>query len=232
MSLTEECEGYEQKRCRVNPFKKCTYCKNDSRFQDIAAAAGVALADLKIRDNIADSVWILKPFYLVLRLFSKRWCKKAYKLYPELKTVIEEFAEGQRFAETGQNCSLDQAAEPTAKAVGKIIEMLSPHDRYNTIFGTIGYCLGKWIYLCDTADDIERDIKRKNFNPLKAEINGGNPKIFAKERLTPIMNNCLAECRNYSELLEIKKYKSIIDNILYLGTNAQMEKIFKEEKDK
>ena len=33
-------EGAEQRRCRVNPLKKCTFCKNDGRYQRLAAAAG------------------------------------------------------------------------------------------------------------------------------------------------------------------------------------------------
>ena len=97
----------------------------------------------------------------------------------------------------------------------------------------MGYCLGKWIYLCDVADDLSEDIKRKNFNPLIAEIpDNTDPLKFAEERLTPILNNCFSECATYSELLEIKKYKPIIDNILYIGLKTRQKQIFSKENAK
>ena len=53
-ALSEKIPCYEKKRCRVNPFKKCCFCKDDGEEQALAAAANVALFDLKVEDNIKD----------------------------------------------------------------------------------------------------------------------------------------------------------------------------------
>ncbi len=229
-ALQEGCDGYEQKRCRVNPLKKCTYCKNDAETQTLAAAAGVVLTDMKVLDNVQDSGFFKSLLYRFLRLFTKRWSKKAFKKYPELKTIVEEYSFTQFSAEVNAECSLDKAAEPTAKAVSRILRLIETDEKYGFVLERMGYCLGKWVYLCDVADDLKKDIKKKNFNPLIKELpKGEDPVKFAEERLTPIMNNCFIECATYSELLDIKKYKPIIDNILYEGLKQRQKQIFLKE---
>ena len=231
-ALSPECDGYEQKRCRANPLKKCTYCKNDARFQDLAAAAGVALTDMKLLDNIEDSGFLKSLPYRFLRLFTKKWSRKAFRKYPELKSVVEEYRDGQRSAESTENCCIDLACEPSAKAVSRILSMIDCEARYRFVLERMGYCLGKWVYLCDVADDIEKDIKNGSFNPLIQELpDSADPKEYAEQRLTPILNNCFSECATYSELLEIKKYKPILDNILYEGLKFRQKKIFSKEKN-
>ena len=103
-------------------------------------------------------------------------------------------------------------------------------QKYKFVLERMGYCLGKWVYLCDVADDLKKDIKKGNFNPLTKELpKGADPIKFAEQRLTPIMNNCFIECSTYSELLEIKKYKPILDNILYEGLKQRQKQIFLKE---
>lgn len=229
-ALRDGCDGFEQKRCRVNPLKKCTYCKNDGQNQELAAAAGVVLTDMKVLDNIEDSGFIKSVFCRFLRLFTKRWSKKAFKKFPDLKPIVEEYLNGQRLAESDPDCCLDKAAEPTAKAVSRILMLIETDQKYKFVLERMGYCLGKWVYLCDVADDLKKDIKKGNFNPLIKELpKGTDPIKFAEQRLTPIMNNCFIECSTYSELLEIKKYKPILDNILYEGLKQRQKQIFLKE---
>ncbi len=229
-ALSDEFYGYEKKRCRVNPFKKCTYCKNDGDFHSLAAAAGIALTDMKVRDNIADSGFLKSFFYRFLRLFTKHWCKKVYYNYPELKKITSEYFNLQQAAEIDADCSLDKAAEPTAKAVSSILSLIPCEKKYRFVLERMGYCLGKWVYLCDVADDIEKDIKKRRFNPLIKELSTGiEPLKYAEERLNPILNNCFVECSTYSELLEIKKFKPILDNILYDGLKSAQKRIFAKE---
>lgn len=226
MAVSDETPCYEQKKCRVNPFKKCTYCKDDGKHQSLSAAACVALFDLKVEDNIADSSFFKALGFRALHLFSKCWAKKAYKRYPELKSVIDDYREGQQLAESDPECSVDKASEPTAKAVSSILAMIKCDEKYRFVLERMGYCLGKWIYLCDAVDDLERDVKTGNFNVLKP---CGKTKVEVRERIEPILNNCWTECAKYSELLEIYKYRSIIENILYEGLRFKQSKIFKEE---
>lgn len=230
-SLQEGCDGYEQKKCRANPFKKCTYCKNDSGFQDYAAAVCVSLTDLKLADNVADSGFLKSLIFRFLRMFSKKWSKKAFGKYPFLEGVLKDYQKEQQAAEGNPDCTLDLAAEPSAKALSRIFEFISPDEKHRFVLSKMGYCIGKWVYLCDVADDIEKDIKKGNFNPIKTDVpEGVDPKKYAEERLIPNMNVCFVECGKYSELLDYKKHKPIVDNIIYDGLKNRQAKIFKEEK--
>ena len=223
-------EGAEQRRCRVNPLKKCTFCKNDGRYQRLAAAAGVALTDAKLSDNIEDSGFFGRLLFRFLRLFTARCSKKAYRDVPELKCIIEDYLTAQRSAENDPDCSLDKAAEPTAKAIAAIAALVTDDKRYKSVLSRAGYCLGKWIYLCDVADDIEKDIKKGNFNPIKAEAERSEaPKKYAEERLQPVMNMAADECRNYFSLPDLGVMRPMVDNILNDGLWHRQQKIFKEE---
>lgn len=231
--LSDGADCFEQKRCRANPLKKCTYCKNDGQIHELAAAASMALCDMKLRDNACDSRFPLSLCFKAVRLFTKRKAAKAYRKYPVLESVVSDYFEEQLKVEASDGCSLDKAAEPSAKAVGRILEMLECEEKYKFVLERMGYCLGKWIYLCDVADDLEKDIKKKRFNPLKFEMpSGADPKKYAEQRLVPLMNNCFIECAKYAELLDIKKYKNILDNILYEGLRVRQSEIFNEEHKK
>lgn len=232
-AVTDGCDCFEQRSCRVNPLKKCTYCKNDRETQELAAAASMAMCDMKLRDEIADRSLLLSLLSRFLRLLISGGIKKAYKKYPELESIVSSYEAEQLAAESTESCTLDLAAEPSAKAIGRILSIIKCDEKYKFILQRMGYCLGKWVYLCDAADDLCGDIKKHRFNPLIPELPAGaDPKRYAEQRLVPLMNNCIIECANYSELLDIKKYKPILDNILYEGLKIRQKQIFKEEKVK
>ena len=88
----------------------------------------------------------------------------------------------------------------------------------------VGYLTGRWIYLTDAADDIEKDIKSGNFNPfLKCGITDRES----------IQNELFMTAGQLSEAvskLKIYKFKSIIDNIINDGLYIQTQKILTGEK--
>ena len=88
----------------------------------------------------------------------------------------------------------------------------------------IGYCIGRYIYLLDAACDLASDIKTGSYNCLK-NFPGGDPAEYAKKRVAPQLYVCANEAGRAFELLDVKKYKPIIGNIIYLG----LEDTFKKE---
>ena len=87
----------------------------------------------------------------------------------------------------------------------------------------IGYCLGRYIYLLDAVIDLSDDKKTGNYNVLK---NADDNDI--KERIKQQLYFCVNEASKAFELLEIKKYKNILGNIIYLG----LEETFTKELNK
>ena len=220
MSLKNGCDVIERKRCAFNPLKKCNYCKNNSELKMPAAAAMIMLY-YKIKDNIKDEKGFKKlGFLMLLPLFSGAH-KKAIKQYPEIEKIVFDFIKEQNFLEDRHCDKLDIAADPTAKALSKLLMLCSDDATQKRVLERLGYCIGRYIYLLDAACDLENDIKNNSYNVL-SYIKTDN---FLKEKIVPQLYFCVNEAGRAFELLDIKKYKAIIGNIIYLG----LEETFKKE---
>ena len=86
-----------------------------------------------------------------------------------------------------------------------------------------GYLLGRYIYLCDALDDIDDDVKKGNYNPFT--YGGENAAESAKAALFLTT----AELESDLSLLELDKYKGIIENIVCLGLRAEVERIIQKK---
>jgi len=224
MSLNDGCDMFLQKRCTFNPLKKCNFCKSFDNFE-MPAAAAMIMAYYKLLDNIADEKGIKKLFYKILKPFLKSANKKAKAQFPHIEEIVADYIAEQTLLEQ-QNCTeTDRAADPTAKALSKILELCSEESSQKRVLNRIGYCLGRYIYLLDAFCDLEEDIKKGSYNVLKNK---------PKEEIVPYIITQIAFCINEAckafELLEIKKYKPIIGNILYLGLEETAEKEIKNER--
>ena len=223
MSLQDGCDGFERKRCAFNPLKKCNYCKNLNTLKMPAAAAMIMLY-YKLRDNIADEKFIKKiGCYMILPFFASAH-KKAAKLYPQIEGIVASFIKEQNFLEKENCLELDRIADPTAKALSQILMLCSEDEMQKRVLERLGYCIGRYIYILDAACDLEADIKNNSYNVLKSGLEGDINK-YVKDRAVPQLYFCVNEAGKAFELLDIKKYKTILGNIIYLG----LEETFKKE---
>ena len=93
----------------------------------------------------------------------------------------------------------------------------------------IGFHLGKWIYVIDAIDDLPRDIKKNEYNPLKNE-NANELSDMDKQAL---YSGALLELNQMSksvELLDFTKHRdieAIIKNIIYDGLVCQTRRVLK-----
>lgn len=226
MSLKEGCPRFERKRCTFNPLKKCNYCKDEDSL-DMPAAAAMILLYYKILDNIADEKGIKKLGYLIIKPIFSSSHKKAAESYPDIEQAVSEYIEKQSRLEK-ENCNeIDKAADPTAIMLSRLLSLCSDDELQKRALERMGYCLGRYIYLLDAAVDLEKDIKQDSYNPLKSGAQG-DIKEYAESRITPQLYFCSNEAALAFELLDIKKYKTILGNIIYLG----LEDTFKKELNK
>ncbi len=83
----------------------------------------------------------------------------------------------------------------------------------------MGYCIGRYIYLLDAFCDLEDDKKTGSYNVLK-----NKPSEEVNEYIKSQIYFCINEAIKAFELLEIKKYKTILGNIIYLGLEDTAKK--------
>ena len=223
MSLSDGCDEAERKHCVCNPLKKCNYCKNDGKIK-MPAAAAMIMVYYNLLDNIKDEKGIKKLGFILMKPLFSHAHKKAARLYPRVEEIINEYISEQSALESGNCAELDRAADPTAKALSSLFQLCSEDAVQKRVLDRLGYCLGRYIYILDAACDLPEDIKSGSYNCLKTALEG-EPKNYAKERVVPQLYFCVNEAGKAFELLDIKKYRTILGNIIYLG----LEDTFKKE---
>lgn len=224
MALKENCSGIKKGRCVFNPLKQCNYCKDSDSFKMPSAAAMIMLY-YKLRDNIKDEKGIKKLGYaFILPIFSRAH-KKAAEKYPDIEKTVFGYIEAQNAVEAENCAQIDRAADPTAKALAEILTHCSDDLSQKRILERIGYCLGRYIYILDAACDYSDDIKKNSYNVLRNTVSGQQLGNKEKSEISKQLFMCLNEAGKAFELLDIKRYKSILGNIIYLG----LEETFKKE---
>ncbi len=226
MSLQSGCDSFKKGRCAFNPLKKCNYCENKSALS-MPAAAAMIMIYYKICDNISDEPFFKKMGNLALKPLFYFSFKKAAKKYPEISGIISRYIKSQQQIEKSQEKELDCACHPTADAMEEIFSLCSDDDTQKRVLRRLGYCMGRYIYLLDAAVDLKADIKSGAYNVLKYK----NYKDFsdlAENIVKPQLYFCANEAARAFELLDIKKYRTILGNIIYLGLEETFIKELKE----
>ena len=224
LSLQDGCDKFYKKSCTFNPLKKCNFCNNIEGFK-MPAAAAMIMTYYKLLDNIADENGIKKLFYFLLLPFIKSANKKASKEYPDIEQIVSEYINKQNLLEKEKCNDTDMAAHPTAVALSKILMLCSSDNSQKRVLERLGYCLGRYIYLTDAYFDLERDIKVGSYNVLK-----NKPYDEIEDYVKSQIYFCINEATKAFELLDIKKYKTILGNILYLGLEDTVQKEKKDER--
>ena len=86
-------------------------------------------------------------------------------------------------------------------------------DHWSPELRSIGFSLGKFIYLLDAYDDLARDKRRGAYNPLKAL----SRQPGYEEEMREIFELLLAQCAQSFERLPCVEDVDLLRNILYSG---------------
>ncbi len=222
LSIKKEISCVTKGRCVCNPMKKCLYCCGNGDSFKFASAVSVIMTYYKLQDTIEDSGFFKKAFARILKFLFIGSHKKAKNDYPEVEYEVNRLMENQRTAEK-QNSSIDKAADSTAKLISKLCKMLSNNKSQKKILEVFGYYLGRWIYLIDAADDLEKDIKHNNFNPFIKSYNGDISSTM--NYCNDVLNMTVSQIISSYNLLEPTEYKEILDNVIFFGLAEKQKSI-------
>ena len=212
MSVHRSCMGFDSGRCRFNPLKKCGFARCTDESYSKAAALSVISVYYKLLDDIRDSGFFKRLGTRFLKLFFGHWRRKAVQKYPKIDTVVSDMLQMQFEAESADNTSCDAAAHPTAQMLAEVFALDAADDMERRVFREFGYQLGRWVYFMDAADDYFKDKKHGAFNPFSA-IEEKELPDFAQG----ILNQSLARAYDAYQLITIRDFKGILDNMILLG---------------
>lgn len=226
-SLSETKPKYIKQHCLVHPVKKKLVLIDNPALQ-YSAYFNTILSYYKLVDNFDDDNSI-KSRLLSLSL------KPYINNYPENIRLKKEYVENKlnelnKIESSPKGRNIDEISHPFADLTGYILS--SYLDVENTGLYWLGYNLGKWIYIIDAFDDLEKDIVQNKFNAIETALNiNGLPfdkfKEEVQSRIDFILTTCAQQCLHLLNKLPLKKNEELLYNILQYGLLEKMDKVFK-----
>ena len=225
LSSLEEKTDYKRMHCVIHPMKKLTYAESN-RAVSYAAASGVVLAYLKFRDDWHDEK-SLKAL-LAMFLFWKG-CRKAKKILGREYAVIKNQLDILSDYEKRGSGSIDDTAELFAK----ILECLfTPEfitdEKQRRALAWLGFNLGRWIYIIDAVNDLERDLKSGAYNPL-VKMGYTDLETCAHD-MELSLTLTLDGIATSFELTDIKQNRDLIAKIIYISLKEKQQSILSGER--
>lgn len=229
LALREKCSKFENGRCCVNPAKKCLKCTEDVELERSADVV-IIVSYYKLLDDIADGGFFKRLACRLIKPALSLMHRKAAKRQEMLDRAVASAMKEQEKIEKSGTASLDEAADPSGKMLAAIFSQ-GYYGEDKMQLWRFGYLLGRWIYLLDAVDDIEKDIKSGSYNPLKSRfpdaesVLGEDFKNFAAERL----DLTAGETANALDELKFNRFGDIIENIVCDGMLSSQTEILKKK---
>ncbi len=234
---------YSREHCIIHRIKKMPIVR--SQAVDYAADVMLLLGYHKLEDDFIDEK---KKAAKVGTKLLKRIYKELSSKYPKLDKEIKYQLESLHNLEENKETSLDKVADSSAKIIEEIFayyfenvdDVKVKSENELAAIRKLGYMLGKWIYLIDAIDDLDKDVMKNRYNPFiyKLGIEKGNYLENSEpyrlevadmgQRNLFLYGSDLVDCL---EELVFLKNEDIVDNILSLGLLRRAETVVSELKD-
>ena len=214
----ETISGY--RRCAAHPVEKHLYRQNE--FTDYAADMNLLLSYEKCMDDWNDEHKIKKR---VMASFLKSSNRKVYERYTNKVDKISEYMELIHELETKESRNIDEVSGAFGMIMAEIFAYRQ--DEWEESLKRMGFFLGKFIYLMDAYEDIETDLKKGTYNPLKDIY---QQKDF-EEQAEQVLLMMMAECSKAYERLPIVENTQILRNILYSGVWFRYDQVKQKRKE-
>ncbi len=207
--------------CALSPWKRRPIMEDNPALSYCAAAAAILTRE-KVQDDINDSKGLEKVKPQLLMPAARGMAKKALKYDSTLPVdlIAEGLSELSRL-ETEGCPSIDACAD----CFGKVLSFVFSHglegsDR--SIAAALGKSIGRVIYVLDAADDMEKDRKKGNYNPLNIEPISPESLSLAV-RLELSRAEAAVNLMDFTGSIELRE---LIYNILYEGLPKEADRIF------
>lgn len=214
LSALYECEEeVVNARCKTHAIKP--QCKRYTRITEYAADMNMLLTYYHLDDEWRDES---SKKALAARTLVKRGANRAAKNYAGQAYVIKREL-GRLSCLEEQGCTnMDELADCFGKLMGRLF--VYKKDEHSRHLYRMGYYLGKFIYIMDAYDDLEKDEKSGAFNPLK-----DYDREQLDEYIRGVLNYLMARCVDEFEMLPIVQDAELIRNILYAGVWQRYNRI-------
>ncbi len=212
--LYEAEDTAKEGRCILHPVKKHISRRNS--YTAYAADMNIILSRYHCMDDWEDEHRITKR---ACAAALKRAFDRAQAAYPQKAEVIRRELERLGAYEKAGETDLDRVSGCFGSIMAEIFACRA--DEWEEELGTMGFFLGKFIYLMDAYEDVEKDRKNGCYNPLASRYGEDG----FEEEAYQILRMMMAECSRAFERLPIVENAEILRNILYSGVWCRYEMV-------
>ena len=212
---------FSSEGCARHLGKKRLVVKNNSAI-NYAADMSVVLNYYKILDDINDE------FFSKSHIFYLPYKSAMGKIKHIKSDIINSVRDNLEllYKLEKENCAEpDIVSDAFARAMRAIFSE-------NRALENFGYNIGKFIYLIDALDDLEKDVKKKSYNPFYEKYGDNFEELINSAEF--VLTFTLSKAAEEFEKLKIYKNYEIIKNIVYLGLRSKLDYIlqkYKKSKD-
>lgn len=205
-SLYEPEETISKHRCMIHPMKSHTSIK--SPIADYVADMTILLSYYKLKDDYSDDKSVVGAAGAAL---IKKSFLKVSQEYERQAKAVKEYIEELSKCEKANASDLDMVAGLTGKVMEDLF--LYKQDEWEGTLREMAFNLGKYIYLADAYEDVEKDVKKKCYNVWRNEYE--QPEF--EDKCEKILNLLMGECAKAFEHLPIVSNTGILRNSIYSG---------------
>lgn len=207
--------------CPLHPGKKKLAYINEASVY--ASDMNVLLSYYNLVDDWEDDHSL--PKYMISQMLKKDYRRIARK-YPRQAQAVETYVRHLDMLERKKEDNIDAISGLTGEMLGEIFAWKD--DIWAEELHCLGFYMGKFIYLMDAYEDLEKDVRKNEYNPFMklAKQNHRDFETISKLILTSMMS----ECAKSFERLPILLHADIIRNILYSGVWSKYEYLQEKKK--
>ena len=197
-------------RCPFSPIKRVKY-RDNPVLLDRLSAINYILTYHKVKDDIDDDNSIIAKF--VERLMRRNY----NNLKGDNERAICAVTAGMhaiKIAESSDEwISIRDSAVPFGELLEGAMAGCLDDTEDDKVFTTLCRYLGMWVYVVDACVDLEEDIKKNKFNPLKAGyFNATAEEIFElrKKEIIDFLTSCKQSMQQLLEIFACGKNEELV----------------------
>lgn len=200
--------------CAIHPTKRRTVWTNE--VTDYAADMNLILAYHNLLDDWKDDK--AYPKMAFAKMLDKDYTRIMQK-YPRQVAAVEEYMRRTAEVERQNETNLDIVAGLTGEMLGEVF--CWRQDEWAEELRTLGFYMGKFIYIMDAYEDYDADVQKGEYNPLVYMVKEKAEDMDTLVRL--LLTSMMSECAKSFERLPILLHADILRNVLYSGVWSKYE---------
>ena len=207
-------------RCCAVPMRRCM-CEQSPALER-AAYTSVILAWWQLQDKLRDDKGPARLKAAGAALLLRSAYRRARVALSDFDAAVRTQLDGLHRLEEERCPSIDRAADTFARLLTCAAHTPDKGEKQRAMDQLL-YHLGRWIYLIDARDDLERDRADGSYNPIILRYDG---QAGADEQLWLTLEHSRAAMGCAAALLDFGRQSPLIENVLEFGLPAVQTAVF------